>query len=381
MAQTEFEKADKARDAAEVALNQVNEKRYPKRARNRREALAAAELDRTTAYAKLESARQAAVAAQTAETRARYEPTDQELGPAAGSPEFNFGPSMRQSPPKDTRVSEEKARVQAQQMRSGANFTPQAGDIPEGQYVNLPPEQQLGYTPVGYVNNVGGRDGVTLQTDKTWYYRPISAEAPLPQEKTEEEIRAEGEAEAQAAAAAALAQARNELGQPEPKPEPEPASAPAPLPNSLAEAEAEAQARAAQARAVAAANSERGELPSEDETEEAAAQAALLNSATGLDLGEGRAAATPLSPSATLEESAKVIEAAKKQLQESAARQAAVKAQLEALSAQRKAQAELDALQPKGGKRRRRKHKTPRRPKKRQGRRARKSTFRRHRKH
>jgi hypothetical protein len=107
----------------------------------------------------------------------------------------------------------------------------------------------------------------------------------------------------------------------------------------------------------------------------------LLNSATGLDLGEGRAAATPLPPSTTLEESAKVIEAAKKQLQESAARQAAVTAQLEALSAQRKAQAELDDLQPKGGKRRRRKHKTPRRPKKRQGRRARKSTFRRRRKH
>jgi hypothetical protein len=111
-----------------------------------------------------------------------------------------------------------------------------------------------------------------------------------------------------------------------------------------------------------------------------AAQAPLLESATGLDLGEGPAA-TPLPPSATLEESAKVIETAKKQLQESAARQAAVKAKLEALSAQRKAQAELDALQPKGGKRRRRKHKTPRRPKKRQGRRARKSTFRRRRKH
>jgi hypothetical protein len=109
-----------------------------------------------------------------------------------------------------------------------------------------------------------------------------------------------------------------------------------------------------------------------------AAQAALLNSATELDLGEEGAAATPLSPSATLEESAKVIEAAKKQLQESAARQAAVKAQLEALSAQRKAQAELDALQPKGGKRRRRKHKTPKR--RRVGK-ARKSTFRRRRKH
>jgi hypothetical protein len=157
---------------------------------------------------------------------------------------------------------------------------------------------------------------------------------------------------------------------------------PAEPPNSLAVAEAEAQARAAAAAAAAAAaNSERRELDGEEDMEAAAAQAALLGSATGLDLEEGRAAATPLPPSATLAESAKIVEAARKQLQESAARQAAVTAQLEALSAQRKAQAEPDALRPRGGKRRRRKHKTPRRPKKRQGRRARKSTFRRRRKH
>jgi hypothetical protein len=171
--------------------------------------------------------------------------------------------------------------------------------------------------------------------------------------------------------------------------------------NSLAVAEAEAQVKAAEARAAAAAaaaaNSERGELDGEEEMEAAAAQAALLESATGLDLEEGRAAATPLPPSATLEESAKIVDAARKQLQESAARQAAVTAQLEAQRNQRpwieqaredkvieqakRAQAELEALRPKGGKRRRRKHKTPRRPKRRQGRRARKSTFRRRRKH
>jgi hypothetical protein len=125
---------------------------------------------------------------------------------------------------------------------------------------------------------------------------------------------------------------------------------------------------------------------------QAAAKAALLESATGID--ESAASA----PSATLEESARIVEAARKQREELAARQAALMAQLKAQSTVREgwidperesavvkqaeqARAELEALRPKGGKRRRRKHKTPRRPKRRQGRRARKSTFRRRRKH
>ena len=178
--------------------------------------------------------------------------------------------------------------------------------------------------------------------------------------------------------------------------------------NSLAVAEAEAQARAAAAAAAAAAaNSERGELDGEEELEAAAAQAALLGSATGLDLGEEGAAVAPAPAPAPvppqlplntelLTQSAKLVEEARKRHDRVVASQEAVTAQLEAQRNQREpwiaqarvdevieqakqTKAELDALR--GGKRRRRKHKTPRRPKKRQGRRARKSTFRRRRKH
>jgi hypothetical protein len=210
---------------------------------------------------------------------------------------------------------------------------------------------------------------------------PALAPALERQPPTDEEIRAAAEAEAAAAAAAALAQARIDLGQPDP--EPEPAPAPAPSPDSLRVAEAEARAKAAAALAAAA---------------PAAAAAAAAPAPAPLPPPLPLAASAAAPQLATLEQSAAIAEAAIKQLEDARARTAAAASQLEAQRRERetwihpdreaavvnqaqKAQAQLDALRPKGGKRRRRKHKTPRRPKRRQGRRMRKSTFRRHRKH